>query len=179
MCRLATSRPAASRLRARHPHPSLAGGRGLTNGPLLLPSGSNHLADAALPGPLQTDDVREPARTLGLPAGSSGAAARGAMVALLQTVQTLVTLAALWLGTVFVLRRVLPALTNLLSRHVSIRTVSLRSIRGLEWRHTRRRAGREQAVSVRVERCVLPLGSALREPLAGLASSTTSKRRPR
>lgn len=78
------------------------------------------------------------------------------MVALKQTVQTLVTLVALWVGTVFILRRVLPALTNLLSRHVSIRTVSLRSIRGLEWRHRRRRGGREQAVSVRVERCVLP-----------------------
>lgn len=82
------------------------------------------------------------------------------MVALLQTVPTLVTLAALWLATVLVLRRLLPALTSLLSRHVSIRTVSLRSIRGLEWRHTRRREGRDQSVSVRVERYV-PLASLL------------------
>lgn len=71
-----------------------------------------------------------------------------------QTIQTLATLALLWFGTVFFLRRLLPILTSLFSRHFSIRTVSLRSIRGLGWEHSRRRAGREQAVSVRVERSV-------------------------
>lgn len=76
------------------------------------------------------------------------------MASLQDALKTVVTLLLVYFSTVFLLRRLLPILTNVFSQHFSIRTVSFRSIRGLEWKYSRRKGGKQQDVNVRVERSV-------------------------
>lgn len=51
-----------------------------------------------------------------------------------------------------VIRRVIPLISNLFSSKIKFRTISPRSLRGLEWNHTIRISGKPVKLLVQVER---------------------------
>jgi hypothetical protein len=75
----------------------------------------------------------------------------------LQTMATLsspVLLAFLLFALFLVVRRVVPLISNLFSSNVKLRTISPRSIRGLEWSRITSISGKPVKLLVRVERYV-------------------------